>query len=198
MNLTFFIQSNTVDLKRYTIKDIPGSSGRMDVIVRCILAALLESETFENIEVWVFLKNYGTFIYNSDMVRKDSFPRNELLLTDSFVKLIKSGNSPEELIENPISDIKKSNLTIIDAIKFFKEKGCKIFILNEQGVPFSKFNDKFQREENLLFVIGDQSGTIIDSKSLIELNFPNISLGNRSFLASSVIRLIKMNLSALI
>ncbi len=47
MNLIFFIKSATVDLKNYTIKDIPGSSGRLDVISRCILAAILSNNNFE-------------------------------------------------------------------------------------------------------------------------------------------------------
>ncbi|TFF63532.1 MAG: tRNA (pseudouridine(54)-N(1))-methyltransferase TrmY, partial [Promethearchaeota archaeon] len=39
--LIFFIKSESVNLKNYTIKDIPGSSGRLDVISRCLLSGLL-------------------------------------------------------------------------------------------------------------------------------------------------------------
>jgi len=47
MVLTFFIKSATVDISRYTIKDPLGSSGRLDVISRCILSALLRNDSFE-------------------------------------------------------------------------------------------------------------------------------------------------------
>ncbi|MFW9896782.1 MAG: hypothetical protein ACFFD7_13335, partial [Candidatus Thorarchaeota archaeon] len=85
MNLYFFIRSQTINLDNYTIRDIPGSSGRLDVISRCILAALLGKEGFErNIGIWVFLDNYGTYIFNSNL-NYEIFPKNELLLTDHFV-----------------------------------------------------------------------------------------------------------------
>jgi len=47
MSIVFFIKSASVDLSKYTIKDLPGSSGRLDVTVRCILAALLNNVGFE-------------------------------------------------------------------------------------------------------------------------------------------------------
>ncbi len=66
MKLIFFIKSETVDISNYTIKNIPGSSGRLDVISRCILAALLAKNEFEKkIQIWTFLDNYGTFIFNT-------------------------------------------------------------------------------------------------------------------------------------
>ncbi|MHA1487281.1 MAG: hypothetical protein ACTSSC_08925, partial [Promethearchaeota archaeon] len=68
MNLIFFIKSATVDIGRYTIKDIPGSSGRLDVISRCVLSALTISTNLEeNIQIWVFLDKYGTFVFDSDL-----------------------------------------------------------------------------------------------------------------------------------
>ncbi len=65
MNLTFFIQSSTVNLNKFSIKDLPGSSGRFDVISRCVLAALLNGNEIEkNVQIWVFLNDYGTFVFD--------------------------------------------------------------------------------------------------------------------------------------
>ena len=77
MNLTFFIKSPTVNLNNYTIKDIPGSSGRLDVISRCILAAILSEGDFEvNVKIWVFLDNYGTYVFEEECFLSygNSFP----------------------------------------------------------------------------------------------------------------------------
>ena len=52
--------------------------------------------------------------------------------------------------------------------------------------------------DNLLFIIGDQSGDLLDNLELKELKLANLSFGNRSYLASSIIRLIKMNLQLLV
>ena len=88
MKLVFFIKSATVSLDNYTIKDIPGSSGRLDVISRCILASIYgKLKQFDIIEVWIFLDNYGTFLLSNDLIQDSDFPKNELLLTDLLVKV---------------------------------------------------------------------------------------------------------------
>ncbi|MFW9772678.1 MAG: hypothetical protein ACFFEO_11035, partial [Candidatus Thorarchaeota archaeon] len=91
MQIFFFIKSRSVDITHYTIKDIPGSSGRLDVISRCILAAILNENGFKNnIQVWVFLENYGTYIFQPKALDFYLFPKSEILLTDYFVDIIKN------------------------------------------------------------------------------------------------------------
>ncbi|GAH86872.1 unnamed protein product [marine sediment metagenome] len=86
MTIIFFIKSSTVDISKYTIKDIPGSSGRLDVISRCVLAAILGKGNFEkDIQIHLFLDRYGTFIFDPENLDFDIFPKNEILFTDYFV-----------------------------------------------------------------------------------------------------------------
>ena len=62
MTIIFFINSKTVCIEDYNIKDVLGSSGRLDVISRCILAAILNIDGFDkNTQIWAFLDKYGTF-----------------------------------------------------------------------------------------------------------------------------------------
>ncbi len=198
MNLIFFIKSATVDFSKYTIKDIPGSSGRFDVISRCILSALtIGIDLEENIQIWVFLDKYGTFIFNSNSFNNERFPKNEILLTDSFVNFIKREIKREGYTE-ALDSVKLSKLGIFDAIKNFVKKNCKVYVLNEKGIDFNKEFRKLSSKDNLLFILGDQSGELLNNKELKKLNLTNLSLGNRSYLASSTIRLIKMNLQLLI
>jgi len=199
MNLVFFINSRTVDTNKYTIKDIPGSSGRLDVISRCILSALTNGNDLEkNIQIWIFLEKYGTFVFNSDLFTNESFPKNEILLTDFFVEFIKKTKKGEKYPETPLDSIKYSKLDIFDAIKNFVKKKYKIFVLNEDGKDFKEVFEELNSLDNLLFILGDQSGDLLNNKELKKLNLENISLGNRSYLASSTIRLIKMNLQLLV
>ena len=89
MILTFLIKSTTVSLNNYTIKDIPGSSGRLDVISRCILAALLDKDYFDlRVNIWVFLDNYGTLVFDPQAFDYDTFPKNELRFSDCLVDLL--------------------------------------------------------------------------------------------------------------
>jgi len=197
MTLIFFIKSITVDIRNYYIKDIQGTSGRLDVVSRCVLSAITNDNQLEkNIQIWAFLDKYGTFVFDSNTFNNDTFPKNEILLTDYFVDFIKKGN--KKYTVNPLDSIKCSNLDIFEAIKKFIKKKYQIFVLNEKGMGFSKIFMDISPKRNLLFIVGDQSGELINSKELKELNLTNLSLGNQSYLASSTIRLIKLNLSLLI
>jgi len=199
VNLIFFIKSGTVDISKYTIKDIPGSSGRLDVISRCILSALIiDTDLEENIQIWVFLDKYGTFVFDSDLFNDETFPKNEILLTDFFVEFIKKTKKEEKYPKTPLDSIKYSKLDIFNAIKNFVEKKYKIFALNENGKDFKEVFEELNTKDNLLFILGDQSGDLLNNKELKKLNLVDISLGNRSYLASSTIRLIKINLQLLI
>jgi len=195
MNLVFFIKSATVDISRYTIKDIPGSSGRLDVVSRCVLSALILNNKLEKgVQICVFLDKYGTFIFDSDLFNDERFPKNEILLTDFFVEFIKKTKKGEKYPENPLDAIKYEKLDIFDAIKNFMEKKYKIYVLNENGKDFKEVFEELNSKDNLLFVLGDQSGDLLNDNELKKLNLINVSLGSRSYLASSTIRLIKMNL----
>jgi len=197
MTLIFFIKSITVDIRNYYIKDIQGTSGRLDVVSRCVLSAITNDNQLEkNIQIWAFLDKYGTFVFDSNTFNNDTFPKNEILLTDYFVDFIKKGN--KKYTVNPLDSIKCSNLDIFEAIKKFIKKKYQIFVLNEKGMGFIKIFMDISPKRNLLFIVGDQSGELINSKELKELNLTNLSLGNQSYLASSTIRLIKLNLSLLI
>ena len=192
MNLIFFIKSTTVNLNGYTIKDIPGSSGRLDVISRCILAALLNKNGFEKgVEIWIFLDNFGTFVFSPHLLDYENFPKNELLLTDHFVKFLRLSSK-----KNPLKSIKTSHLTMIEAIKKFHDLNYSVFILKEEGVPFLNLINKF-REGKTVFIIGSQEDEFLNSKELLELSLQTVSIGTQSYLASSVIRLLKLHILAL-
>ena len=199
MNLIFFIKSSTANIGRYTIKDIPGSSGRLDVISRCILSALtIDTDLEKNIQIWIFLDKYGTYIFDSNLFNDEYFPKNEILLTDFFVEFIKKTKKREKYPETPLDSIIYKKLDIFDAVKNFVEKKYNVYVLNEDGMDFKEVFEELSSKDNLLFILGDQSGDLLNDKELKKLNLVEISLGNRSYLASSTIRLIKMNLQLLV
>ena len=199
MSIVFFIQSSTIELKNYTIKDIPGSSGRLDVISRAILAALMGENGIEkNVEIWVFLDNYGTYVFNSNNLNEETFPKNEILLSDFFAKIILSSKDLSFLDNNPLRMIKHIELRIIDALESYLDDNYQIFLLNEEGEDFYNIFTNLDKESNLLFIIGNQTGEMINSEELKHINFKIISLGKQSYLASSVIRLVKLNLRLLL
>ncbi|MHA1804859.1 MAG: hypothetical protein ACTSU4_10075 [Promethearchaeota archaeon] len=189
--MIFFIQSNTVNINNYTIKDIPGSTGRLDVISRCILAALLNKDDFElQNEIWVFLKNYGNFIFKPKKFNYAIFPKNELLLTKYFVKIIKNECLYGETKLNPLHNIEKIKEDMVTSIHHFITKGFKIYVLLESGIPIYQFDRKELFREDTLFIIGSQVGMTFDYTQFSSNDITPLSLNNKSYLASSVIRLI--------
>lgn len=195
INLIFFIKSPTVNLDNYTIKDIPGSSGRLDVISRCLLAAILSEGDFElKVQMWVFLDNYGTFIFNPEFLEYEIFPKNELLFTDYFVDLMQKYPINEDQHLNPLNSIRGSKMSITEAIKHFKKLDYNLYILCEQGKDFFKLLNHIREKEKIVFIIGSQEDEFLNSKELLALKIPTISIGNQSYLASSVIRLLKLHI----
>ncbi|KKL18828.1 hypothetical protein LCGC14_2471630, partial [marine sediment metagenome] len=185
-------------ISNYTIKNIPGSSGRLDVISRCILAALLNQEDFEKkVEIWVFLEDYGTFIFNPGDLQYKNFPKNELMLTDYFVSFLHALDSTEKLNNNPLNSIKASKMSMTKAIENFKKKNICIFVLKETGKDFLELKSKLPTNKDILFIIGSQEDKFLSSSELLRLNLPSISIGSQSYLASSVIRLLKLHIFTL-
>jgi tRNA (pseudouridine54-N1)-methyltransferase len=195
MGIIFFIKSSKVNFSNYTIKDIPGSSGRLDVISRCILAALIGENGFDkNIQIWVFLNQYGTLVFDTNLLVYDNFPKNELLLSDSIVQVIRNDVQHRSSNNHPLAKIKRLDIKIIPAIETFLKRNYEVFILDENGEFFIKSFKDIGSKDDIIFIIGDQSGKFVNSKELLNLNLKRISLGAQAYLASSVIRLIKLNL----
>ncbi|MFX1375695.1 MAG: hypothetical protein ACFFA0_07775 [Promethearchaeota archaeon] len=198
MNLIFFIKSATISLDNYTIKDIPGSSGRLDVISRCILAALLKKENFETlVKIWVFLDNYGTLLFDPQSFDYNNFPKNELRFTDYLVDFLLNKKKNKEMINNPLRSIQISQISIIEAIEKFQKLNYSQYILREEGNDFFKLRYDIRQKSNVIFIIGSQEDNFLDSEELLALNIPDISIGTQSYLASSVIRLLKLYLLVL-
>ena len=199
MQIIFFIKSSTVKIDNFNIKDIPGSSGRLDVISRCILAALFDEERLErDIQVWVFLDKYGTYIFESNALSKDLFPKSELKLSENFVQLILKTTEKNSSQSPPLNQVKFSKLDIFSALKKFEQSKYKIILLNETGDNFQDIFSKLNKDEKLVFIIGDQTGEIVNVEQFKDFNLINMSLGHQSYLASTVILLIKLNLNLMI
>ena len=195
MTIIFLLYSKTIDITHYTIKDIPGSSGRLDVISRCILAALIGDNQFdENIQIWVFLDKLGTYIFNPIVLDYEIFPKNELKLTDYFVDLIRNKNAKDTLKNNPLRGVSTSKKGVSETLTELLKVNYKAYLLHEEGVDFFSSLNSIYLEKDVIFIVGNQSGDILNLEEMLAFDLPFLSFGNRSYLASSVIRLLKLHL----
>ena len=111
--------------------------------------------------------------------------------------MIKNKNKTENQPKT-LESVIYSEKSIFDAIREFTKRNYKIYVLNESGNDYRKEFRKLKSNDNLLFLIGDQSGDFLIDNELKKMNLTNLSLGHRSYLASSTIRLIKINLQLLV
>ena len=114
------------------------------------------------------------------------------IIQDWFKKLLEEGDL--ENVENPLNSVRRTEKQIIEAITDFITLDYEAFTLSESGQDFFNYLKEMHTVSNLLFVVGNQSGDFIASKELLDLNLPSLSFGTGSYLASSIIRLIKFNL----
>jgi tRNA pseudouridine-54 N-methylase len=198
MKLKFFVKSKTANIEKYNIKNIISSSGRLDVITRCIIAAILNENGFErNIQIWVFLDQYGTFVFDPEYFDYKIFPKKEIEFTDYFVRLLQDQDSNEDLQFNPLNAIKRVKLNLIEAILHLRNLNYNFYILSDEGQNFFELLRSIQEKEKIGFILGSQHDEFLNSEELIALKIPTISFGNQSYLASSVIRLLKLHIKAL-
>ena len=145
----------------------------------------------------MFFKRYKTLKFDPFDLDYEEFPKNELLLSDYIVKLLKAEDSADlNRDHNPLKSILVENTSFLEALKELKkENKSNIFVLKESG---KKFLDVFSTQllkKELYIIIGNQAEDFINSEAFLNLNFPELSLGTKSYLASQVIRLIKLNIN---
>jgi tRNA (pseudouridine54-N1)-methyltransferase len=194
VTIIFLIKSDTINISDYTIKDVPGSTGRLDVIARCILASILiNNELDNNVKIYIFLNGLGNFLFDPEYLKKEDFPRNELLLSDLLVKAIQNNKSNIKDDSYTSQGVKIITKNIFEVIEQFQGEDFQCYILSKEGTDIFKIKERFNPEKNFLFIIGNQSGDFLKSPLLEEKNLPKISLGSKLYLASSCIRLLKLN-----
>jgi len=163
----FLIVGNKAVTKPFSLKDLAGSAGRMDIICRCIAQALFISHGIRrDVEVYVLL-----------LGKPD--PPKALKILGKEVKYM----APDErniggLIRKALSlevgkDWKQSTPGIYIARKSLKElldelsKRFDVVYLREDGVDIRKIACEFK---NPLFVLGDHIGLKPEDEELV-LNY---------------------------
>ena len=170
----------------FNIEDLPGSGGRMDLVARCITAALWLSHAIRpDAKIYVVLngppKPPVTILFDGSAIRKVSTDERTTAL---WIKKALSEDFEKEWHEfRPgILIARKSFQEIIRELKDYP-----IYVLHEKGKPISDVEIK----ENPVFIVGDYLGIPYkDEKFAMRYAKDKISLGKQVYLASSCISVI--------
>ncbi|MBA2858110.1 tRNA (pseudouridine54-N1)-methyltransferase [Methanococcus maripaludis] len=175
----FIIKANkAVTNGEINLKDLPGSSGRLDLLCRCVNSAFFLSHDMRRDTIF-YSVNYGSpnppvalkFV-GSELKRVSPDERSIAL----FIKKALEKDA-SELWKESTSGIYSSKREFRDIILEKKKEGKRIFYLHLNGKPLEDFEFKNQDDEDFLFVLGDHIGIgDEDEEFLEEIGAEKISL----------------------
>jgi len=171
---------------KFLIKDLTGTSGRLDIIFRCILAAF--SFGFDNISFHTVLHGLPHPPKSVEFVgnRLKELPIDEIRLARLFQRLL----DPQHPAS--IKGIVVSNTSFLQVAENLSKEGA-LFLLKEGSPAFPQYlKDNIEGildQSSLTFVLSDYTDLEQDEEQffLKNLNATPISLGTQSHLASHCI-----------
>jgi len=196
---TFIIKANKAKTSPdFKLSDLPGTSGRIDVLCRSLNSAFLLSHGFrKNVRVWLLL--YGP----PNPPKAIRFEGSELKVRlnpdeRSTAKLIMKALKVGEGLKEPGKELEVypglyvSNRTFEDVIRLTL-KTSRLYYLHENGTPI----EKVSFGSNVAFVLGDHEGLSREDKAFLEGIAEKVSVGKKSYLASHVVAYVNIFLDSL-
>jgi tRNA (pseudouridine54-N1)-methyltransferase len=178
--------SKAVTTPDFTLDDLPGSGGRMDLVARCICNALWISHDLRR-DTCIHVVACGSpnppvvISFFGDRLRGVSpDERNIAAWIKKTVALKK---------KNPGIRIRK--LSFQQLIEKLASEGNAFYILNEKGIDIGSVKLK----ANPVFILGDHEGLLREEEEFVErFEHEKISLGSISYLASQCISVVHYEL----
>ncbi len=198
MQLTFVLNApRGRTAEDFLIRDIPGTSGRLDVVCRILTA------TFRTIPEWTeslnFIAVLGgpptpplTLLVTSP--RADSIPESELACALIIKGLLHRYHTTGYTIHPSFPAFRLERRNFFDILSDYTQRDTQIYYLVEDGVEFQ--NESFNLNRNIVFLLGDDRGIPPDHEKAIEkAKAKRISLGKQSYLGSQVVSLVLLELA---
>lgn len=180
----FYVKSHGVsDPDKINLKDLPGSTGRLDVVARCINAAFwLSGDIRRNVVFHTVLHGGEQPVYiriEGKRLRKVSPDERSISL------FLKKALERMDSMEETSPGIFAYSKSFDDVVKENSDK--EFYLLDECGMPI----DKMDFKGTPFFFLGDNMDlTDGEKKFLVEKGARKVSLGNTSYLSSHCIAVI--------
>ena len=174
----------------FSINDLPGSGGRMDLVCRCINSALwLSHKLRRDARIFVVLNGSPappvTILFEGSGLRRVSPDERNI---GAWIKKSLDGKAKNKewiKVQEGISVSKKSFQDLL------KELNGNFYVLHEKGT----FMREVKIKEDPIFILGDHVGLPQkEEKFALRFNAEKISLGDVSYLASQCISIVHYEL----
>ena len=198
---TFIIKANKAHTRAdFSLKDLPGTSGRIDLLCRALNSAFLLSRGFrKDVRVWVNLNGPPdppkTIRFEGSEIKPKTINPDEMSLAKIIVKALRVGESVKDPAkEHPVlPGIYVSNLRFEDVVRRTL-KNSALYYLHENGKPIEKTNFK----GNVAFILGDHEGLTKEDEKFLDGIAEKVSVGKRIYLTSHVIAYVNIFLDKLL
>ncbi|MFX0096285.1 MAG: tRNA (pseudouridine(54)-N(1))-methyltransferase TrmY [Candidatus Hodarchaeota archaeon] len=190
MKRIFVVKSGTAHtIPDFSIKDIPGTSGRLDVVCRCLISAFGKKREKQNTDFYGLLEGepLPPRLIAVEGRRLQRLPDDEFEVAKIMSQLLGKPSEVEKVLDEwpGISICPKNFNRITDELK---GEGA-LFYLHQKGQDIRDFD--FPRDNHLVFVMGDHMGLgKADENVLRGLGAIQISVGPLTYLASQCITLV--------
>jgi tRNA (pseudouridine54-N1)-methyltransferase len=182
----------------FKLNDLPASSGRLDVVCRCIIASLLDAGKIRDDTVFIALLEGNPnppIELKLDGKRLETLPRSEVGIAYILKKVLEERfNTDEEYTPSYWRGAclcKKSYLELLDS-SFLPSQ---LYYLHERGEDIREA--EIDQDRDSVFVLGSNKGlSLEDEKPLNRLGAKRISVGPLSYLSSQVITLVQHELDS--
>ncbi len=187
---TFVLWSRAITSPDFSLKDLPSSGKRMDIVARCIISALWLSYALRK-DTRIYAVLYGapeppkTLLFSPEIKRVSPDERSVALWIKKALDRHKGRRDKEWVTLS--NGIKISGKSFQDVIKELAEEGCSFYVLHERGKPIEDAEIK----DNPVFVLGDHKGIPKNDEAFVLRRGERISLGKKSYLASSCISVVQ-------
>ncbi|CAB49665.1 tRNA (pseudouridine(54)-N(1))-methyltransferase TrmY [Pyrococcus abyssi] len=198
----FIIKANEAHTANdFSLKDLPGTSGRIDLICRALNSAFHLSHSFrKNVRVYVTLLGPPdppkSLRFEGPELKPKILNPDELSTAKIIGKALERGKdikrkSTEEIKVLP--GIYVSNMSFEDVIRVVIKR-FPLYILEEDGKDITEV--EFPKN-NVAFVLGDHIGLSSEDLSFLESVGMKVSIGPKAYLTSHVIAYVNIYLDRL-
>ena len=166
----------------FTLNDLPGAAGRLDVLCRAIGATLfLSHDIRRDVETNLLLQDSVHIRISGELVKRlNPDERSTAALIKHALKALDDASSDEEVQSTPGIFVAQRSLS--DVIDGFLRENAEPVVLHEEGEPA----ETYSFPGNPAFILSDHT-EFTETDQVLLADFPRISLGAKALHTSQAI-----------